>query len=67
MSGRGGPWHLSDGVRPVAMARRRDTTTMSRGQTVTDEWMLRRVVSAYLGAVLVAAAIALAGLYKGLW
>jgi hypothetical protein len=40
---------------------------MSRGQTVTDERMLRRVVSAYLGAVLVAAVIALAGLYEGLW
>ncbi len=58
MSRRGGPWRLADGVRPVAMGRRRDTNTSS-GQTVTDDRMVRRVVGAYLGAVLVAAAIAL--------
>jgi hypothetical protein len=53
-------------MKPVAMGRRRDTNTSS-GQTVTDDRTVRRVVGAYLGAVLVAAAIALVGLYKGLW
>ena len=67
MSRRGGPWRLADGVRPVAMAPRTNTITMSRGQTVTDDWMLHRVVCAYLGAVLVAAVIALVGLSHGLW
>jgi len=66
MSRRGGPWRLADGVRPVAMVRRRDTNTSS-GQTVTDDRILRRVVGVYLGAVLVAAVIALVGLYEGLW
>jgi hypothetical protein len=32
-----------------------------------DDRMLRRVVGAYLGAVLVAAVIALVGLYEGHW
>jgi hypothetical protein len=49
------------------MAPRTNTNTMSRGQTVTDDWMLHRVVCAYLGAVLVAAVIALVGLSHGLW
>ncbi len=66
MSSRGGPWRLAEGVRPVAMGRQRDTNTSS-GQTVTDDLIVRRVVGAYLGAVLVAAAIALVGLYEGLW
>jgi hypothetical protein len=48
------------------MVPRRDTNTSS-GQTVTDDRMVRRVVSVYLGAVLIAAAIALVGLYEGLW
>jgi hypothetical protein len=48
------------------MGRRRDTNTSS-GQTATDDRMVQRVVGAYLGAVLVAAAIALVGLYEGLW
>jgi len=66
MSRRGGPWRLAEEVRPVAMVRRTDTNTSS-GQTVLDDRMLRRVVGAYLGAVLVAAVIALVGLYEGLW
>ncbi len=66
MGRRGGPWRLADEVRPVAMVRRRDTNTSS-GQTVTDDRMVRRVVGAYLGAVLIVAAIALVGLYEGLW
>ena len=66
MSRRGGPWRLADEVRPVAMIPRRDTNTSS-GQTVTDDRMVRRVVGAYLGAVLIGAAIALVGLYEGLW
>jgi hypothetical protein len=66
MSRRGGPWRLADEVRPVAMVPRRDTNTSS-GQTVTDDRMVRRVVGAYLGAVLATAAIALVGLYEGLW
>jgi hypothetical protein len=49
------------------MAARKDTNTMSRGQTVTDDRMLHRVVCAYLGAVLVAAVIALVGLSHRLW
>ena len=65
MSGRGGPWRLA-GERPVAMGPRRDTNTSS-GQTVTDDRMVRRVVGVYLGAVLIGAAIALVGLYEGLW
>jgi len=40
---------------------------MSSGQTVSDDRMVRRVVCAYLGAVPVTAAIALVGLYEGLW
>jgi hypothetical protein len=48
------------------MIPRRDTNTSS-GQTVTDDRMVRRVVGAYLGAVLIGAAIALVGLYEGLW
>jgi hypothetical protein len=66
MSRRGGPWRLADEGRPVAMGPRRDTNTSS-GQTVMDDRMLRRVVCAYLGAVLIGAAIALVGLYEGLW
>ena len=61
MSRRGGPWRLADEVRPVAMVPRRDTNTSS-GQTVTDDRVVRRVVGAYLGAVLIGAAIALVGL-----
>ena len=66
MSRRGGPWRLADAVGPVAMVPRRDTNTSS-GQTVTDDRVVRRVVGAYLGAVLIGAAIALVGLYEGLW
>jgi hypothetical protein len=40
---------------------------MPGGQTVTDDRMVRRVVGAYLGAVLMVAVIALIGLYEGLW
>jgi hypothetical protein len=42
------------------MGPRRDTNTSS-GQTATDDRMLRRVVGADLGAVLVAAVIAMVG------
>jgi hypothetical protein len=66
MSSRGGPWRLAEGVRPVTTVRRRDANTAS-GQAATDDRMVHRVVGAYLGAVLVAALIALAGLYEGLW
>jgi hypothetical protein len=66
MRSRGGPWRLADEGRPVATVPRRDTNTSS-GQTVTDDRMVRRVVGVYLGAVLMGAAIALVGLYEGLW
>ncbi len=66
MSSQGGPWRLADAVRPVAVARREETNASS-GSAVTDDRMVRRVVASYLGAVLVAAVIALVGLYEGLW
>jgi hypothetical protein len=53
-------------VKPVAVARREETNASS-GSAVTDDRMVRRVAASYLGAVLVAAAIALVGLYEGLW
>jgi hypothetical protein len=48
------------------MVPRKDTNTSS-GQTVTNDRTVSRVVGAYLGAVLIGAAIALVGLYEGLW
>ncbi len=66
MSRRGGPWRLVDEVKPVAAARREATTAL-RGDAVAHDPLVRRLVGAYLGAVLVAAVIALIGLYEGLW
>jgi hypothetical protein len=63
---RGGPWRVAEGVEAVAMGRREDAHTSS-GRSVTDDRMLRRVVCAYIGAVLLAVAIGLVGLYEGLW